>query len=150
MGTEVTNKNNITIMYWNGGGCFHYRVRANPELQSLLNCSPEIFVYAETCYKKLSPSPLSGYDIIRHPAKMGSCRRGLAVLFKQKFRYCLSKQHASKKFDILWLKFKNETTEVIYCFFYAPGQSHPDGDRTTFYDELRSVYDRYNREAKIF
>ena len=99
------------------GGRFLSRIRANPELLRLLRDLPDIFVYTESCIYTSVPSPLPGYDLLLHTAKRNSCRRGIAVLFLHKYRYCLSKDQRSKKLDILWLKLKNDITEVVSVFF---------------------------------
>ena len=140
----------LVINYWNGGGCFLSRIRTNPELLNLLGELPDVFVYAESCVYTSITSPLSKYDLLIHAAKRKSCRRGLAVLFLQKHRYSISKDHTSKRFDILWLKFKNDFRDEVYCFFYAPGQHHPEKMRMELYDELRSGFERYSIDVKIF
>ena len=114
---RASNKVKIIVTFWNGGGRFLSRIRANPELLRLLRDLPDIFVYTESCIYTSVPSPLPGYDLLLHTAKRNSCRRGIAVLFLHKYRYCLSKDHSSKKFDILWLKLKNDITEVVSVFF---------------------------------
>ena len=125
-------------------------MRANPEILNLLQVPSDIFIYAESCLKKPPPSPLPGYDLMLHPAKINSHRRGLVVLFLRKYRYSLSKDYASSKFDILWIRLKNKIGEIIFCTFYAPGQNHSESERMKFYDELRSGCDRYIKGEKIF
>ena len=38
----------------------------------------------------------------------------------------------------------------VFCFFYAPGESHTEIERTSFYDDLRKVYERYPKDVSIF
>ena len=148
---RASNRVKLIVTYWNGGGgSFLSRLRANPELINILMDLPDIFVYAESCLYSSVASPLPKYDLLLHTAKRNSCRRGLAVLFLQKYRYCLSKDLSSKIFDILWLKLKNDVRDEAYCFFYAPGQHHPEKMRMELYDELRSGFERYSIDVKIF
>ena len=132
------------------GGRFLHRMRANREFLNLLQVPSDIFIYAESCLKKPPPSPLPGYDLMLHPAKINSHRRGLVVLFLGKYRCSLSKDYASSKFEILWIRLKNKIGEIIFCTFYAPGQNHSESERMKFYDELRSGCDRYIKARKFF
>ena len=75
--------------------------------------------------------------------------RGLAVYYLQKHKYCVTKDHYSKKFDIVWIRWKSKLEEWIFGFFYAPGAHHDETVRTAFYNEMRSGLERYPRGMKI-
>ena len=98
----------------------------------MLSTLPDMFVFAESLqYKSVKPI-IPNYSVISHSAKKGSCRRGMALFFAEKLRYNLTKDHASSKFDIIWLRYKDKIQEMIFCFFYAPGANHSDEEITAF------------------
>ena len=144
----------LTIFYWNGGGCMSSRLRTNPELKSLLSKCPDIFVYAESLLYSKSKhhfqNSLVGYDSFHHIADRKSGRRGISVFCLRKRRFILSKDHLSKKYDIIWVKLENTKDRAALCFFYAPGDSKAMIDRVGFYDELREGYKKYSKDYKVF
>ena len=126
------------------------RVKINPGLSEILESSPDIFAYAESLTFSGIKSPIPGYDVLTHLAKKNSFRRGLTVFFSQKYRYSLTKDQASKKYDIIWIKLTCAQSVKIFCFFYAPGAHHPENERISFYDELRNGYTKYHKNVPIF
>ena len=147
---NLTTMGLLGILFWNGGGCMSSRLRVNPELKKLFSGHPDIFVYAESMIYGDIKRKLSGYHAFHHPALKKSCRRGIAVFFKDKFQFCLSKDKASKKFDLVWIKFRNNDDLLIFCFFYAPGDHKPIEERTAFYDEMRAGYKSYPPGTQFF
>ena len=115
----------LTAIYWNGGGCMSSRLDANPELKSLLDIKPDLFVYAEnliyTKSKLKSQNGLPGYGAFHLTANRKIGQRGISVFFLEKHRHIISKSLVSKKYDIIWVKLANNTNNAVFCFFYAPG-----------------------------
>ena len=140
----------IRIMYWNGGGCMAARLSVNPELQSLLRTEPDIFVYSEALVYTQPKMKLPGYHTFIHTAQRNTCRRGMAIFYLQKYRYFITKDHASKKYDIVWLKLKNERGTTVFCYFYSPGDNRSWEERSGFYDELSQGWRRYKTGVRIF
>ena len=58
----------------------------------------------------------------------------------------MTKDFASQKFDIIWLRLRLKSKDQIYCFFHAPGANRSDEEVTSFYDDLRKGYQRYQIE----
>ena len=113
----------LTLLYWNGGGCMSSRLCVNPELKSLILAeTPVVFVYAESMVyssAKLTfpPNSLSDYDSVHHIALKDSNRRGISIFYLQKHRYILSKDLASKNFDIIGLSLKVPMNKWHFAFF---------------------------------
>ena len=146
--------NPLNILYWNGGGCMLSRLSVNPELKLLLSTEPDIFVYAESLLFSKPGSTLAqilqDYDCYHQVAVKNSCRRGLSVFYLKKHRFVLSKDLASKEYDIAWVKLENMEQTMIFCFFYAPGENKSASERLRFYDELREGYKKYSKKFDVF
>ena len=139
----------LAIAWWNGGGRLVSRIEVNPELRAYLATKPDIFVYGESMvYKKTQKVHIPGYKVIIHVAKRNELRRGLAVFYQEKYSQVLTKDRGSKKFDIVWIRIKIKSEDIILGFFYAPGMNHDEGTRAAFYDELRKGIDTYTKENK--
>ena len=145
----------LTLLYWNGGGCMSSRLCVNPELKSLILAeTPDVFVYAESMVyssAKLTspPNSLSNYDSFHHIALKNSNRRGISIFYLQKHRYILSKDLASKNYDIIWVKLESTHEKMVFCFFYAPGEHRSKKECIGFYDELREGYAKYCQNYKV-
>ena len=138
----------LVISWWNGGGRLIPRIGVNPELKKYLATKPDVFVYGETLvYKHTKRVKITGYKVIVQTAKKTNHRRGIAVFYKEKYSHVLTKDKASKKFDILWIRMITKSANIIMGFYYAPGMNHDEGTRESFYDELRRGIDTY-RERK--
>ena len=111
----------LTLMYWNGGGCMSSRLRTNPELKLLLSSNPDVFVYAESLLysksKYRSQNELLDYDSFHLTADRKSGRRGISVFYLRKHRFTMSKDHVSAKYDIIWAKLENKNDKAVLCFF---------------------------------
>ena len=121
---------------------------SKPRIKTNFLC--QMFVYAESLVFKTVKKKLPGYCALHHFAKPNSCRRGITVFFQEKFQFSISKDRGSDSFDILWIRLQSVSEAFIFCFFYAPGDHKPIGDRTKFYDELREGLKRYPPGTKIF
>ena len=95
---------------------------------------------------------LAGYSTFLHK-KGSTCsngvRRGLLVFYLEKYNYCMSVEHVSELFDIMWIRFRAEV-DVYLCFFYAPGAHHPAELREAFFTQLSNSYAKYSSEGLIF
>ena len=146
----------LTLLYWNGGGCMSSRLCVNPVLKSLILAeTPDVFVYAESMvYSNVKltspPNSLSDYDSVHHIALKNSNRRGISIFYLQKHRYILSKDLASKNYDIIWVKLESTHEKMVFCFFYAPGEHRSKKECIGFYDELREGYAKYSQNYKVF
>ena len=144
----------LTLMFWNGGGCMSSRLRTNPELKLLFSSNPDVFVYAESLLysksKYRSQNALPGYDSFHLTADRKSGRRGISVFYLRKHRFTMSKDHVSAKYDIIWAKLENKNDKAVFCFFYAPGVNKTAIDRVGFYDELREGYKKYSNKYNVF
>ena len=101
--------------WWNGGGKIRTRLKTNPELARLLAKKPDVFVYGEA----ETPSPhnlnIENYDCYLHKSKLESSdshRRGLAIFYRTKYRFLLSKVYSSRKYDIVWMRLKTDLNAI--------------------------------------
>ena len=144
------NEGVMVVAWWNGGGKLVPRLNANPALKKYMSREPDIFVYGEAlATKTTNEMRIPGYNIIMHKAEINGYRRGLAVYYKQKHAYTITKANGSKTFDILWLRMKTRKDEIIFGFFYAPGAHQSEKLREKFYDELGKGIHEYE-EKKIY
>ena len=146
----------LVMQFWNGGGSMIARLRVNPQLAEVLRTKPDIFVYAECqIYSNKAPQHPQ-YSVILHKAKRNSVRRGIGIFFKKEHLHNFSKDHASDKYDIVWLRYEDKYKSadarrvIIFCFFYSPGDAHPDDVRSGFYDQLLSGLGRYPKGTKVY
>ena len=147
--SERKRRGELVVSWWNGGGRLVPRMEVNPELKTYLETKPDIFVYGESLvYKPTRKVNIQGYKVIIHTAKRNELRRGLAIFYKEKHSHVITKDKGSKKFDILWIRMKIQSEDIIMGFFYAPGMNHDEGTRVAFYDELRIGIDTYIKENK--
>ena len=134
----------MVVAWWNGGGKLIPRLNANPELQKYMSKGPDMFVYGEALVPKITNEMrLPGYNTILHKAQPKGNRRGIMVYYKQKHAYAITKENCSKTFDILWLRMKSNNDEIMFGFFYAPGEHKTKTLREKFYDELRRGIDKH-------
>ena len=148
------NKNTFfRFCWWNGGGKIRSRLHNNPELRKLLNSKPDIFVYGES----ETPSPIElsikGYVLYLYKSKLnitGNYRRGLAIFYRSKHRFHITKVYSSKKYDIVWMRFDTPQEPLFFCFFYSPGSHHPLSVRTKYYDIFSCQYTRFASTGKVY
>ena len=141
------------VCWWNGGGNIKLRLSTNPELIKFLENKPDIFVYGETCTSSPLGLSINGYACFLHNANLnvaGSYRRGLAIFFKKKYRFLLTKVYSSKIYDIVWIRFSSLNGFLYFCFFYSPGSHHPISVRTKFYKIFSSNYSRFASLGKVY
>ena len=143
-------KETLVISWWNGGGKLIPRIKANPELKKFLASEPDIFAYGESlAFKSTREMCITKYNSITHKAQHNGFRRGIVVYYKKKLNDNITKAGSSKRFDIIWLRMKNSTSEKIICFFYTLGVNHKEECREELYEELRKGIDKY-KDKKIF
>ena len=134
-----TLNNCLQICYWNGGGALVKRLRSNPMLRRIiLRDNVDIFCHGETQALRNDLKLLCGFDSYFHDAnlsnKSDNYRRGLAIFFRSKYKYSISKVYACRKFDIVWMRLVTSKENIYFCFFYAPGEHHDTPIRRSFYD----------------
>ena len=123
------------------------RLRVNPILKSLLEETPDVFVYLECQIFKSMASIIPLYSLFLHKAKRNTTRRGIAIFFKKEHIHNFSLDRTSNKYDIVWVRYQKRALHppqkilVILCFFYVPGDSHSPSMRSEFFDELRNGFD---------
>ena len=108
------------VGWWNGGGSMRKSIRFNKVLLNFLSKKPDIFVYGEAGTPTKRGLLLPGYSLILHKAKIedkSSYRRGLAILYLEKYKHIISRARASVKFDIFWIKIDCPNLPVFLCFF---------------------------------
>ena len=124
MGERRKNEE-IAISLWNGGGILISRIKINPGLKLLLGRKPEIFAYGEALiYKTTKEINIRGYRSIVHTAEKKGKRRGIVVYYRTKLENVITREHSSKKYDIIWLRMKSPEEECLFAFFYARGANH--------------------------
>ena len=126
------------------------RLSVNPELKSLLSTKPDIFVYGEAMVYTDPKINLTNYHAFVHTAQHKTCRRGMVIFYLKKYRYLITKDSASKKYDIVGIKLGNGSDTIVFCYFYAPGENRCLEDRSGFYDELCQGWRRYKTGTKIY
>ena len=138
----------------NGGGALVKRLRINPTLRSLFSKqNVDIFCYGEALTSCCNHKLLDGYDCYLHRAyinKKDNYRRGLAIFFRERFKFLFSKVYACRKFDIVWMKLAMSTENIFFCFFYAPGDHHNSSTRQLFYDFLSRTYIKFASLGKVY
>ena len=79
-GGKSSEKGELAVSWWNGGGKMVARLEVNPELGKFLATKPDVFVYGESLvYKHTQRVGIPGYKTIIHTAKRNECRRGMVA-----------------------------------------------------------------------
>ena len=113
----------------------------------------DIFCYGEAQVVKCKSKLMEGFDCYLHSAylnKSNYCRRGLAIFFREKFRFLFSKVYACRKFDIVWMRLVVGRAKSYFCFFYAPGDHHEISVRRSFYEYFVKAFDRFSPLGKVY
>ena len=83
-------------------------------------------------------------------------RRGIALFIRKHLTHRIFKEFASATYDIVWIRYEHklatnmpQETKII-CFFYAPGENHPENIRSGFYDELTAGCAKFPENTKIY
>lgn len=129
------------------------RLKTNPELRKLLKTKPDMFVYGEAETPSTQNLYIDGYCCYLHKSKLeidGNLRRGLALFYRTKYRFLISIEYTSQKYDIVWIKLKTTGETVYFCFFYAPGSHHSLEIRNKFYDHFSSAYLKFSSLGKVY
>ena len=96
---------------------------------------------------------IKGYVLYLHKSKLnitGNYRRGLAIFYRSKHRFHITKVYSSKKYDIVWMRFDTPQEPLFFCFFYSPGSHHPLSVRTKYYDIFSCQYTRFASTGKVY
>ena len=67
----------------------------------------DIFCYGEAQVIKSNSMLIEGFDYYLHSAylnKSDNYRRGLAIFFREQFRFLFSKVYVCKKLEIVWMR----------------------------------------------
>ena len=68
-GGKFSEKGELVVSWWNGGGKTVARLEVNPELGKYLATKPDVFVYGESLvYKPTQRVKIPGYKAIIHTA----------------------------------------------------------------------------------
>lgn len=114
---------------------------------------PDMFIYGEAELPSTRGLFLKGYKLYFHRAYLNTkenFRRGLAIFYRTKYEYLISKVYACRKFDIVWMQLKTNSELVYFCFFYAPGSHHNHKIRSKFYDIFIEKAMFYASQGKVF
>ena len=115
------------VLWCNGGGNLRCRISTNPVLLNLIKEKPDIFAYGESQTASPLDLKLDGYLYYLHPSKPLSTdklRRGIAIFFKEEYKFRLSKCYSCRNYDIVWMGLQTSSETVYFCIFYAPGAHH--------------------------
>ena len=113
----------------------------------------DIFCYGEAQVVNLNSKLIEGFECYLHRAHLNKNayhRRGLAIFFREKYRFLFCKVYACDKFDIVWMRLVLGSKKVYLCFFYAPGDHHKISVRRLFYDYFVRAFDRFATLGKVY
>ena len=150
---DKRQRSNIVISWWNGGGAVRRRITTNYYLSKYLKTQCDIFAYGEALASKQRGLSLPWYYTILHPSRVSLghfTRRGIAIFLLEKYLQKITKVYASEKFDIIWLRLPTNPAPTYVCFFYAPGDHHPESIRMEYYSVLRETFDKFSSLGKIY